>query len=192
MSEQPDDRPPAEDEQSRTEQPPQHEQPQGQPPQGGGQPPNGQPPVGHPPAQQQNGIGEIFNRDDTKSQIQTGVVFFTAIGVGFGLALLLGDAFEDAALTNASTGPSLAPLVAAIVAFHQREPLADVADNLAYATAAVTTAAGAVVLSLLTWLFAEIILDANPDLGDIFLIWIAAAVGAAVTALIVVAAYRNL
>ena len=195
MSEQPDDTPPERGEQSHSEQPPQHEQPQqhprGQPPQGGTHPP-----AGRPPAQQGSGIGDIFNREDTKSQIQSGVVIFVAVGVGLGLTTLLGDILDDIPIVGWNTGPTLATIVAVFVAQQQTEALQEIQDNLAYATAAVTAAIGTLVLSLLTWLFAEIADDGgfvstNPDLGDVFLVWIGAVIATAIAAVIVVAAARK-
>lgn len=172
----------------------------GQQPQGGqqgGQPPGGQPPGGgRPPAGGAQGggpgIGDIFNMDETKDELKSGVALFAAVGVGLGLTMLLGDIFEDVQIIGIESGVMLAPLLAALVALHQVKPLAHLEDNLVYGTAAITTAIGAIVLGLLTWLFGEIAFDLTPDIGDLFLIWVGAAIGSAVAAVIVVAVDRKL
>ena len=194
---------------------------------GGGQPPNNQPQGGQPqggqypggqqqqyrggrgpPQQAGTGVGDIFNREDTKDQIKQGIVLFAAIGVGLGLIIILGDALADQRIAGWSSGPLLASLITVLVAQNHTDALAGVEDSLAYATPAVTAAAGTLVISVLTWLSAEIVSEdttstgfgeievssplAPPDIGDAFLAWVVAAIGVAVIAVIIVFADRNL
>jgi hypothetical protein len=204
-------------------QPPNNQPQGGQPPNNqpqGGQPPNNQPQGGQypggqqqqyrggrgPPQQAGTGVGDIFNREDTKNQIIQGIVLFAAIGVGLGLIVILSDALADQRAAGWGSGPLLAPIVAVLLAQNHTDTLAEIEDSLAYATTAVTVSAGTIVLSLLTWISAEIVSDSEgfsnefvdvsvstvPDLGDALLVWVATAIGVAVIGLLILAVDRNL
>ena len=138
------------------------------------------------------GMGDIFNRDDTKDEVKIGVVLFALVGVGLGVGVLLADVFEDfmffESLFHAII---LAPLIAVLVGQRTSERLEDVPDNLAFGTAGITALAGTVVFGLLVWLFAEIIEDGG-DLGDMLLPVIGVGIGAAIAAVGMVWVSRNL
>lgn len=180
------------------QQPPQGGQ---QPPQGGQQPPQGgQQPAGQQrrqPAQTGPGMGDILNREDTMGELKTGIVLFVSVAIGLGLAVFLGDAFQDNFISGSTallyqfeiTGVMI---LAAYVGHQQATGLVDVEEKLVLGTVAITAAAGAVLFELVLWIFAQLTLDNTAELGDILPLWIAAAIGAAVVAVVIAYADRNL
>lgn len=206
MSGPPDDQP-GERGQSREPQGrPQGGQPQGGQPQG--QPQSG-PGGGQPaPAQAGPGIGDVFNRQDTLSEIKLGVASYAVVGVGLGLGILLTGLLSDttdpgyfvALITFLGTF-ALPPLVGVVVALRQADTLTGPPENLRLATAGVTGAAGGFVMLLIVSIFAAIGLDTGsggaslgsaPGIGDIFLPAIFISIAAGVTAAGVVWVLGNL
>lgn len=168
----------------------------GQPPQGGQSPQGGQPAQGGQLGAEEDGFGDIFNREDTTYQLKRGVALFAIIGLGIGISIFLYDILDDASAGSgtflAQTSFLVVPLLGAVLGLSQSEALVDVPDNLVYGTAAITAAAGAIVLGLVTWLFGEIVFDVWTDLGDLIEIWIAFAIGGAIVAAGAVAIDRKL
>ncbi|MEF8785412.1 MAG: hypothetical protein V5A45_05725 [Haloarculaceae archaeon] len=185
-------------------------QPQGQPaggqvPQGGrqdGTQPQGQPPQGN--YQAGPSVTDIFSRTDTLDQIKLGVVLYAIVGFGIGLGMFgLGSAFTDGGgnLTSLTGGIAIlgtigAPMavsgvLALLVGRAISEELTDVPENLVFATAAVTTAAGTIV----TYLLAIILLGIGTgsiNFDNLLLPIILAAIGSAVIAAGTIWADENL
>lgn len=186
---------------------PQGGQPQGGQPQGGqpqGQPQGGQPQGGY----QQGGaaaptgpsVGDIFSRQDTMAEIKQGVVWFALVGAGVGVAVFLNGILADTtdpgyfvALMVYLGSFAFPPLIGLLVASRQSDTLTAPPENLRYATAGATGAAGGIVFILITTILAVIGLDSGsgggsgnffsaPGFGDIILPMILIAIGAAVTA----------
>lgn len=192
-TQQPVDRqPPSADRQPRRRQP-EHQSPRDQPP--AGQMPRERHRGDHEPGRHavQNGIGEIFNREDTMSHITFGVALFAIVGAGFGMMTLLADLLVSDYFFAAgwTTGTPAAAVLTVLLVQKQEKSLEDLPDNLAYATAATTAVAGTFVVLLITWLFQEIA-TGTADVGDVFLTWIAILVGIAGIAAGTVALYRKL
>lgn len=175
---------------------------------GGGQAQGGQ--HGHAQGQPQGGyqgqqqvqtgpsVGDIFSRPDTMSQIKLGVVLFALVGVGAGLALFgVGNSFAPSggggggfagALAGAVLGPAMlvvpiafSVVVAVFLGFRQEEALEDTPDNLVYATAAVTSAIGALVAFLISWILGGLGVG-NVSFNGVFVPMLMTAIGAAVVA----------
>jgi len=172
-------------------------QPQGQRPQG--QAPQGQAPQGQAqraPVNTGPSIGDIFSRKDTLDQIKLGVVMYAIVGFGLGLPMFgLGSAFTSGSggSVAASLGAGFAILgtigaplaVSAVLALligrSIGDELDDVMDNLVFATAGVTTAAGTIV----AYFIAIIMLGlgtGNISFNNLILPIILGAIGSAVIA----------
>lgn len=143
---------------------PQGGQPQGQPAQGqapqDGAQPQGQPAQGQAqraPVNTGPSVSDIFSRNDTLDQIKLGVVMYAIVGFGVGLPMFgLGSAFTSGGGLSSISGAFAvlgtigAPLavsaaLALLVGRNIGEELDDVMDNLVFATAGVTTAAGTII-----------------------------------------------
>ncbi len=189
-------------------------QPQGQPHQGGAASPpggtaGGQPqgqPQGQPPAQQPQGsyqqggarqpvqtgpsVGDIFSRLETLNEMKVGIAAFTLIGVGAGLVTILsglsaggGSVFGFGVLI-AIGSLAVTPALGGLFGLRQSDNLEDTPDTLTYATAAVTGAAGTVLLGIIVVIAAVIAAPVGGGggggAGQLFLALIFAAIGAAV------------
>lgn len=143
-------------------QPAQGQPPQDQPAQGGAQP-QGQAPQGQAqraPVNTGPSIGDIFSRNDTLDQIKLGVVMYALVGFGLGLPMFgIGSAFTSgsggslsssigagfAVLGTIAAPFAISSVLALLVGRSIGDELDDVMDNLVFATAGVTTAAGTIV-----------------------------------------------
>jgi hypothetical protein len=103
------------------------------------------------PAQTGPSVGDIFSRPDTKDEIVSGVALYGMVGVGLFLAAflvpLVGSITNMSGMLNG--GLALGPALAVVLAYQHHDELADVADNLVYATTAVTAFGGTFALGLL-------------------------------------------
>ena len=151
------------------------------------------------PEQSQNpGMGDIFNREDTKGELKAGVALFAITGLGIGLGLFLIDILDDDVLFAVSGGIMvtaplmLAPVLASLVAIRANDALDELPDNLVFGTAAISALVGTLVMGLLVWLFVEIAFDGTPDIGDVFMGWLGAGIGAAIAAVALVAVLRKI
>ena len=141
------------------------------------------------------GLGDIFNRTDTKTELKLGVAVFGLVGVGLGLGVVLADAFESGVFGWGllAAGIVLAPLLAVLIGQRQSGELAGLPDNVTYGTAAITAIAGTLTLGVVVWVFGGILDDfAVPDLGDFLLPVIGMGLGAAVAAVGVIWVMENL
>lgn len=186
-------------------------QPQGQPPGAGGQPegsaggqpqsqPQGQPAPQQPqggyqqggarqPVQTGPGVGDIFNRLDTKNEMKVGIAAFTIIGVGAGLVTILSGLTSEGGLgfgfgvLIAVGSLAVTPALGGLFGLRQSDTLDDVPDTLAYATAAVTGAVGTVLLGIIVVIASAIAAGGGGGgggAGQLFLALIFAAIGSAV------------
>lgn len=177
-------------------------------PQGGAGAPGGAPggqPQGQPPVQQQQrgyqggarqpvqtgpSVGDIFSRLDTKNEMKVGIAVFTLIGVGAGLVTILsgvtaGGGFGFGFGVLIAVGSlAVTPALGGLFGLRQADNLEDTPDTLTYATAAVTGAAGTVLLGIIVVIAAAI---ASPvggggggGAGPLFLALIFAAIGSGV------------
>lgn len=187
----------------RTEQPqadqPPSERPQSGQPQGG-QPQGGQPQGGYQqPVQTGPSVGDIFSRRDTMDRMKAGIVFLAVLGIGLLIGGTLGSLVSYSYATTVVQGALiLGPAAAALFAFRDADQLDDVPTTLVYATTAVTGAVGTLVL-VFFGLFGGILASnlasgsefINFQAGDYLLAGVLVAIGAAVTAVLVVWAKRN-
>ncbi|WP_159900717.1 hypothetical protein [Salinirussus salinus] len=182
-------------------------QPQGQPPGAGGQPQGGAggQPQGQPAAQQPQGgyqqggarqpvqtgpsVGDIFSRLDTKNEMKVGIAAFTLIGVGAGLVTILSGLTSQGGLgfgfgvLIAVGSLAVTPALGGLFGLRQSDNLDDTPDTLAYATAAVTGAAGTVLLGIIVVIASAIAAGGGGGgggAGQLFLALIFAAIGSAV------------
>lgn len=196
---------------------PQNGQPQGGQPQSGqpqgGQPQSGQPQGGYQPQQPvQTGpkVSDIFSRHDTTERMKIHLVLLSSVGVGLLVGAVLGGFISYAqGVTVAQGAFILGPPAAALFAFRDADILSGVPNNLVYATSAVTGAAGTMIL-VIFGMFGGIMAASlagqqtttiggqtvtigqiSFPAGDFFLVGIMVAIGAAVTAVLVVWAKRN-
>ena len=184
-------------------------QPQGQP-QGGAQP-QGQPAQGQAPQGQAQrapvntgpSVGDIFSRKYTLDQIKLGVVMYAIVGFGIGLGMFgIGNAFTGssglagiaggfAVLGTIGAPIAVSSALAFIIGRNIGEELEDVMDNLVFATAGVTTAAGTVV----TYFLAIIMLGlgtGNISFNNLILPIVLGALGSAVIAVGAIWTEKNL
>lgn len=138
------------------------------------------------------GVGELFNREDTKDELKSGIALFASIAVGLGLGAFLVDILNEPLSRGffASIVWAVVPVLGAVVGLRISEELADLPDNLAYGTAAVTGIVGTVVFGLVTWLFGELIYEVWAGIGDLVELWIGFGIAAAVVAAAAVAIER--
>lgn len=177
-------------------------QPQGQVPQGG---PQGQPGQGQQRAPVNTGpsVGDIFSRKDTLDQIKLGVVMYAIVGFGLGLPMFaLGSSFTSGSGLSSAIGAVAilgtigAPLAASgvlalLIGRNIGDELDDVMDNLVFATAGVTTAAG----TIATYFIAIIMLGlgtGNISFNNLILPIILGAIGSAIIAVGSIWAQENL
>ncbi|MEF8813399.1 MAG: hypothetical protein V5A55_06230 [Halovenus sp.] len=139
------------------------------------------------------GVGEILNREDTKDELKFGVALFAILAVGLGLGAFLVDILDEPLGRGffASISWVIVPVLGAVVGLRISEQLADLPDNLAYATAAVAGIVGTVVFGIVTWLFGEIIYEVWASIGDLIELWIAFGIAAAVVAAAAIAIERT-
>ncbi len=184
----------------------------------GGQPQGGQPQAGQPqgayqaqqPAPAGPTVSDIFSRQDTMARMKEGTVLMAMVGVGLLVASALGSFISYGQATAVTQGALiLGPAAAAVFAFRDADILGDVPNNLVYATTAVTAVAETLVLVILG-MFGGIMAaglggqqtatvggetvtvgQVNFPAGDFFLVGIMVAVGAALIAVLVVWAKRN-
>lgn len=140
------------------------------------------------------GVGDIFDREDTKEEVKFGVLFFAVLGVGVGLGALLLDILDEPPGLSffASVVWVILPVLGAIVGLRISEQLGDIPNNLAYATAAVAGFVGTVVFGLITWLFGEIVYEVWAGIGDLISVWVAFGIATAVVAAAAIAVERTL
>lgn len=135
--------------------------------------------VEQPSDVENSSVSDIFSRHDTQTAIKETFGLLTVLGVGYGLfgyftvdAVIGAEegAFADfggilVAIVIIIVAALMAPLAAFVTSLRLEGTLADVEDNLVYATAAVGSALGAVGLTVLTALLASNPLPASLDIG---------------------------
>lgn len=139
------------------------------------------------------GLGEIFNRPETKNELKIGIALngLMAVGIAFvalGLSMQSGGGniggFFGGSL--ALIGPLvLAPLVGVVIGLRQADVLDDQPDNLLYANAGATTIAGTFVFMLVSMILGLIIVGSGnlgQAMGQAVLPFIVAAIGAGLVA----------
>lgn len=185
-------------------------QPQGQPRGAGGQP-QGQPAAQQPQGGYQQGgarqpvqtgpsVGDIFSRLDTKNEIKVGIAAFTLIGVGAGLVTILSGLTSQGGLgfgfgvLIAVGSLAVTPALGGLFGLRQSDNLNDTPDTLTYATAAVTGAAGTVLLGIIVVIASAIAAGGGGGggAGQLFVALIFAAIGSAVAGAGTAWAERNL
>jgi hypothetical protein len=192
--------------QPQSGQPAQGQAPQGQPAQGGAQP-QGQAPQGQAqraPVDTGPSVGDIFSRNDTLDQIKLGVVMYAIVGFGLGLGLFgIGNAFSGGSGTAAAFASGLAifgsigaplaigPLLAYFIGGEIGNELADVEDNLVFATAGVTALGGSIVAFFLSWIMLGLGAG-SVSFNNIILPIILSGIGAAIVAVGRIWAEENL
>lgn len=145
------------------------------------------------------GMGDIFNREDTKRELKAGVALFAITGLGIGLGLFLIDILDEDVLVFGVSGGimvnaplMLGPVLAGLVAIRSDEELVELPDNLVFGTVGISALVGTLVMGILVWLFIEIAFDGTPDLGDVFMGWLGAGIAAAIAGVALLAALRKL
>lgn len=187
---------------------PQGGQPQGGQPQGnhqqGGQPPQGQYP--QQAYQTGPGMGEIFNRPETKSEMKIGIIIYAAISVGlgitgFGLSLAGGSGpgaglgFGGAGVLILIGALLLSPLIAAVLGLRVADGLDEQPEKFIYGTVAVIGFVGTLVSFVIGIVF-FVISSSGPGgastniIGNLILPLIFAAIGVAIAG--VIAAWTEL
>ena len=165
----------------------------------------GQPQGGYQQGQQQvqtgPSIGDIFNRQDTMAEIKYGVVILALLGVGIGIGMFgvtnaltggAGGGFAGLSLLSLLALPFVVGVIGTMVlAERQNDDLDEVANNLVYATIAVTGFVGTVVAFLIAWILAGLGAG-NVGFNGIFVPMLLGALGAAVAGAGVVWADRSL
>ncbi len=139
------------------------------------------------------GLGEIFNRPETTTELKIGVALNVLMGVGIafvalGLSMQSGGGsiggFFGGSL--ALIGPLvLAPLVGVVIGLRQADVLDDQPDNLLYANAAATTIAGTFLFMLVSMILGLIVVGSGnlgQVVGQAILPFFVAAIGAGVVA----------
>lgn len=153
-------------------------QPGGSQPQGGaGQPQGG----GQPPRQYDTGpgIGDIFNRVETKNEMKIGTVLYAMVAIGLGVTALgssiisggTGGVGGLAVSGVAAIGLALllGPIIALVVGIRQADQLEDQPDNLLYANAALTAFVGTIVVYVIGLIIMLVTATSptSPNLGQV-------------------------
>lgn len=153
-------------------------QPGGSQPQGGAGGPQG---GGQPPRQYDTGpgVGDIFNRPETKAELKIGSVFYAMVAIGLGIAALGSSLISGGtggvgglALSGAAAigiALLLGPIIALVVGVRQADALSDQPGNLLYANAAVTAFVGTIVVYVIGLIIMLVTATgpATPNLGQV-------------------------